>query len=385
MKIVADANIPYVSECFSSVGEVTVVGGREMAPWVVADADVLLVRSITPVGVDLLAGSRVQFVATATIGFDHIDIDFLRRNKIGFTSAPGSNANSAAEYVLAGLLEVGQRRKLDLEDKAIGIIGVGNVGSRVAQKCAAMGMRIYLNDPPLQRQTGDPKYLPIEELYDCDFITVHTPLTYKGPDKTYHLVDGEFFSSLKDHCVFVNASRGGVVDSGALQKAIRSGRMKGIVLDVWENEPNIDTELLGMVDIGTPHIAGYSLDGKIAGLIMIYKATCEHFGLEPKYGMEDFLPEPAVPVVKPGSDIDNEQEALWNAVREVYPIERDDENLRQVLNKPTEETGKHFDNLRKTYPVRREFQNTKAVIKDSASRLAEKLRGIGFRDVISEK
>jgi len=385
MKIVADANIPYVSECFSSVGEVTVVGGREMAPWVVADADVLLVRSITPVGVDLLAGSRVQFVATATIGFDHIDIDFLRQNKIGFTSAPGSNANSAAEYVLAGLLEVGQRRKLDLEDKAIGIIGVGNVGSRVAQKCAAMGMRIYLNDPPLQRQTGDPKYLPIEELYDCDFITVHTPLTYKGPDKTYHLVDGEFFSSLKDHCVFVNASRGGVVDSGALQKAIRSGRLKGIVLDVWENEPNIDTELLGMVDIGTPHIAGYSLDGKIAGLMMIYKATCEHFGLEPKFGMQDFLPEPAVPEIKLGSDITDEQKALWNAVREVYPIERDDENLRQVLNKPMEETGKHFDNLRKTYPVRREFQNTKVVIKDSASRLADKLKGIGFRDVISEK
>ncbi len=385
MKIVADANIPYVSECFSSVGEVTVVGGREMAPWVVADADVLLVRSITPVGVDLLAGSRVQFVATATIGFDHIDIDFLRQNKIGFTSAPGSNANSAAEYVLAGLLEVGQRRKLDLEDKAIGIIGVGNVGSRVAQKCAAMGMRIYLNDPPLQRQTGDPKYLPIEELYDCDFITVHTPLTYKGPDKTYHLVDGEFFSSLKDHCVFVNASRGGVVDSGALQKAIRSGRLKGIVLDVWENEPNIDTELLGMVDIGTPHIAGYSLDGKIAGLMMIYKATCEHFGLEPKFGMQDFLPEPAVPEIKLGSDITDEQKALWNAVREVYPIERDDENLRQVLNKPMEETGKHFDTLRKTYPVRREFQNTKVVIKDSASRLADKLKGIGFRDVISEK
>ncbi len=385
MKIVADANIPYVSECFSSIGEVTVVGGREMTPWIVADADVLLVRSITPVGVDLLAGSKVRFVATATIGFDHIDIDFLRQNKIGFVSAPGSNANSAAEYVIAGLLEIGRRHDIDLEDKSIGVIGVGNVGSRVAQKCDAMGMRVYLNDPPLQRQTGDPKYLPIEELYDCDIITVHTPLTFGGLDKTYHLVNEDFFNSLKDHCVFVNASRGGVVDSGALKKTIRSGRLRAVVLDVWENEPNIDTELLGMVDIGTPHIAGYSLDGKIAGLMMIYRATCEHFGAEPKFGAEDFLPEPIVPEVRMSSDIANEQQALWNAVQKVYRIDRDDENLRQILNISVEETGPHFDSLRKNYPVRREFQNTKVIVKDVRSALVKKLRGIGFRDVESEK
>ena len=257
MKIVADANIPFVRECFSSIGEVTVMGGREMTPWLVADADILLVRSITPVGVDLLAGSKVRFVATATIGFDHVDLDFLRRNKIGFASAPGSNANSAAEYVIAGLLEIGRRRHLKLEGTSIGVIGVGNVGSRVARKCAALGMRIYLNDPLLQRQTGDPKYLPIEELYDCDFITVHTPLTFGGPDKTYHLVDEEFLDSLKEGCVFLNASRGGVVDSAALKAAIRSRRLKAVVLDVWENEPTIDIELLEMVDLGTPHIAGY--------------------------------------------------------------------------------------------------------------------------------
>ncbi|MBN2312993.1 MAG: 4-phosphoerythronate dehydrogenase [Sedimentisphaerales bacterium] len=385
MKVVADANIPYVSECFSSIGEVTVVSGREMTPWIVADADILLVRSITPVGVDLLAGSKVRFVATATIGFDHIDIDFLRQNKIGFTSAPGSNANSAAEYVIAGLVEIGQRNNINLESKSIGIIGVGNVGSRVAQKCAAMGMRIYLNDPPVQRQTGDPKYLPIEELYDCDFITVHTPLTYSGKDKTHHLIGEKFFCSLKKRCVFINASRGGVVDTQALKAIIGIRALKAVVLDVWENEPNINTDLLKMVDIGTPHIAGYSLDGKIAGLMMIYNATCEHFGLEPKFGAEEFLPEPDVPEVRLGSDIADEQLALWNAVREVYRIERDDENLRQVLNKPTEETGKYFDNLRKNYPVRREFQNTKVIVKDANSRLAEKLKGIGFRDVISEK
>ena len=197
MKIVADANIPFVQECFSSIGEVQVIDGREITPDIVSDADILLVRSITPVGADLLGNSKVRFVATATIGFDHIDIDFLQQNNIGFASAPGSNANSAAEYVIAGLLEAAQNCEINLEGKSIGVIGVGNVGSRVAKKCAALGMRIYLNDPPLQRQTGDVKYLELKELYDCDFITIHTPLTFEGVDKTHHLANEKFFKSIK--------------------------------------------------------------------------------------------------------------------------------------------------------------------------------------------
>ncbi len=398
MKIIADANIPFVAECFSSIGEVKIVGGREITPGIVSDADVLLVRSITPVDSDLLADSKVRFVATATIGFDHIDIDFLRRNNIGFTSAPGSNSNSAAEYVIAGLLEIGQKYDIDLEDKSIGIIGVGNVGSRVAKKCAALGMQIYLNDPPLQRQTGEAKYLPLKELFDCDFITLHTPLTFEGVDKTYHLADEKFFKSLKERCVFVNASRGGVVDSEALKTAIRSGRLRAVVLDVWENEPNIDTELLRMVDLSTPHIAGYSLDGKVAGMIMIYKAACEYFGLESKYGIEDFLPEPAVKQIEIDLDSGSEQEILHQSVQQVYVINRDDFNTREIAMVPEETRGKFFDDLRKNYPVRREFQNTRIVIKEFATEgtgdtenklkrsssmkvLSEKLAEIGFKEV----
>jgi erythronate-4-phosphate dehydrogenase len=385
MKIVADANIPFVEECFSSIGEVTTIGGREITPWIVADADILLVRSITPVGVDLLAGSKVRFVGTATIGFDHIDVDFLARNKIGFASAPGSNANSAAEYVIAGLLDTGQKYHLDLEGRSIGIIGVGNVGSRVAKKCAAMGMDVYLNDPPLQRQTGDAKYLPLEKLYDCDFITFHTPLTFEGRDKTYHLAGEKFFKSLKHRCVFVNASRGGVVDGGALKSAIMSGRLRAVVLDVWENEPDIDIELLKMVDIGTPHIAGYSLDGKIAGMIMIYKAVCEHFAVEPKFDLKDFLPEPAVLELRVNPHISNEQDALLNAVQKIYRIDKDDTKLRRVLDKSAEDRGEYFDSLRKNYPIRREFQNTSVILKKANSKLAEKFLGIGFKEVKSEK
>jgi len=378
MKIIADANIPFVEECFSSIGEVITVGGRDITPDVVANADVLLVRSITQVNADLLAGSKVRFAATATIGFDHVDIGFLQRNNIGFTSAPGSNANSAAEYVIAGLLEVSQKYEINLEDQSIGIIGVGNVGGKVAKKCAALGMKVYLNDPPLQRQTGELKYLPLKELFDCDFITFHTPLTFEGIDKTSHLADEGFFKSLKKGCVFVNASRGGVVDSEALKAGIRSGRFKAVVLDVWENEPNIDKELLEMVDIGTPHIAGYSLDGKISGMIMIYKAVCEHFGLSPKYGIKDFLPEPVFRelTIRPTN---NEQEAVSDAVRKIYDIREDDSRLREIAEKPENKRGEYFDGLRKKYQVRREFQNTKVFVEDGNSSLANKLRGIGFK------
>ena len=385
MKIIADANIPFVKECFSSIGEITVIGGREMTPWNVADADILLVRSITSVGVDLLAGSKVRFVGTATIGFDHIDIGFLDSNNIGFASAPGSNANSAAEYVIAGLLDIAQKYALDLEGRSIGIIGVGNVGSRVAKKCAAIGMDVFLNDPPLERQTGDAKYLPLEKLYGCDFITFHTPLTFEGSDKTHHLADENFFKSLKHRCVFINASRGGVVDSSALKADIRSGRLRAVVLDVWENEPDIDIELLKMVDLGTPHIAGYALDGKIAGMIMIYKAACEYFAVEPKYDLKDFLPEPAVPELKVNPNIANDQDALLSSVQKIYRIDKDDTRLRRMLDKPAENRGEHFDSLRKNYPVRREFQNTRVIVKDTNSTLAKKLIGIGFKEVKSEK
>jgi erythronate-4-phosphate dehydrogenase len=377
MKIVADGNIPFVKECFSSIGKVEIVTGREIKPGVVADADVLLVRSVTPVGLELLAGSKVRFVGTATIGFEHVDVDFLKCHHIGFASAPGSNANSVAEYILAALLEAGEKYKIRLEGKSIGIIGMGNVGSRVAVKAAALGMKTLLNDPPLQRETGDTKYLPIEELFGCDFVTVHTPLTFEGVDKTFHLADERFFGSLKKGCVFLNTARGGVVDTNALKAAMKKGIVKSAMLDVWENEPNIDTELLEMADIGTPHIAGYSFDGKVGGMIMIYKAVCEYFEIEPRFDVASFLPEPAVSELEINAGRKDEEEVTREAVRKIYDIRDDDKRMREILRLPEKERGEMFDGLRKEYPVRREFQNTQIKIADS-KKIAEKLRGIGF-------
>lgn len=375
----ADENIPFVAECFCSIGDVEVMPGRAIAPDVVADASVLLVRSITRVDADLLAGSKVRFVATATIGFEHVDVDYLAQNNIGFASAPGSNANSVAEYIVAALLSVGKKHRIELPGKSIGIVGVGNVGSRVEKKAKALGMNVYLNDPPLQRQTGDPKYLPLEQLFNCDFVTLHTPLTFEAIDKTFHLADEKFFKSLKTGCVFLNTARGAVVDTGALKAAVKSGKLAAAVLDVWENEPNIDVELLRMVDLSTPHIAGYSLDGKIAGMIMIYEAACKYFGLKAKYSMEDFVPEPPLPQITIDTAVNSDQEILHETVQRVYCINRDDFNTREIAMVAPEKRGKFFDDLRKNYPIRREFQTTEVVLDAPCESLAKTLAGIGFK------
>jgi len=378
VKIIADENIPFVKECFSSIGEVEVCSGRDINAESVADADVLLVRSITKVGSELLEGSRVKFAATATIGTEHIDLGYLDEKGIGFAYAPGSNANSVAEYVVAALLALGKKHKFVLEGKSIGIIGVGNVGSRVEQKARALGMEVFLNDPPLQRQTGDAKYLPLEKLFGCDFVTMHTPLTFDGRDKTFHLAERGFLGSLKKSAFFINTSRGGVVDTAALKGALAAGTIAGAVLDVWENEPNVDNELLLKVELSTPHIAGYSLEGKVGGMIMIYNAACEYFGLEAKYEAGDFLPEPVVKEIEVDAGADD-QMILHDTVQQVYVINRDDFNMREILIVPAQQRGEWFDDLRKDYAVRREFCNTKVILPENCRTVAKKLAGIGFK------
>lgn len=381
MKIIADQNIPFVKECFDSLGEVSLYPGRQITPQVVKDADVLLVRSITPVNEALLAGSRVKFAATATIGMDHIDREWLLQSGIGFASAPGSNANSVAEYVVAAMLALGKKYRFTLEGRRIGIIGAGNVGSKVEAKCRALGMKTVLNDPPLARQSGDSKYRPLEEALECDFVTLHTPLTRGGMDPTFHLADMKFFAAIKKGTVFINTARGPVMDTMALKGAMAAGRLGGVVLDVWENEPNVDADLLLKVDLSTPHIAGYSFDGKINGLLMIYRAVCLHFGIKPTHTEQDFLPPPTAAEI----DIPNEQirtqpteRIIHDTIQQVYVINRDDFNMREMLIVPQTDRGAFFDRLRREYPIRREFQNTAVKIPAEASAAAQKLKGIGF-------
>jgi erythronate-4-phosphate dehydrogenase len=388
MKIIADENIPFVRECFSSVGNVVACPGREITAGLLKDADAVLVRSVTRVNADLLADSNVRFVGAATIGFEHVDTEYLARRSIGFAAAPGSNANSVAEYIIAALLTVAEEGRFELAGKSIGVIGVGNIGSKVVAKCQALGMQTLLNDPPLKRQTGAPKYLPLKKLLGCDFLTLHTPLTFAGPDRTFHLADDKFFGALRPGRVFLNTARGAVTDTTALKKAVTTGIVKTAVLDVWENEPNIDTELLGMVGIGTPHIAGYSLDGKIAGTIMIYRELCRYLGIEARYDPADFLDPAPVPEIKltcPASGglaaKENHQRLLSKLVRQIYDIRADDHRLRQILNMPQKQRARFFDELRRNYPVRREFAATRIILDARSRSLAAQLKGIGFTRV----
>jgi erythronate-4-phosphate dehydrogenase len=346
---------------------------------ILKNADVLLVRSITKVNEKLLDGTRIKFVGTATIGDEHIDKTFLESRGIGFASAPGSNANSVAEYIVATLLSIARKKKINLEGKSIGVVGVGHIGSLVEKKVQALGMQPVLNDPPLQRQTSDDKFRPIQELFDCDFVSLHVPLTYEGDDKTYYMANDKFFNSLKRKCVFINTSRGGVVETKSLKSAINNDKLKAAILDVWENEPDIDYELLRNVDLGTPHIAGYSLDGKVNGMIMIYDAVCKYFGLSSDLNISSFLPDADKAEVKVDHGDKDWQQYLHETVQEVYAINRDDFNMREILMVPDQQRGEFFDDLRKNYSVRREFQNTRIILDKPCEGLVKKLVGIGFK------
>ena len=359
MKIVADENIPFASEAFSRLGEVTLAHGREMPS--LKGTDVLVVRSITRVDEALLKDSAVKFVGTSTIGYDHIDLNYLEENGIGFASAPGSNSNSVSEYVIAALLTYAGERGIELEGKSIGVIGVGNVGSKVVKKCESIGMRVFKNDPPLQEKTRDTSFLPLEDVIQADFVTLHVPLVREGRFPTVHMVNDDFFRSMSG--VLINTSRGSVVDESALAGAL-GNTVKAAILDVWENEPGIDRELALRVS-GTPHIAGYSYDGKVNGTQMMYNAVCRYFGLAPEWNASEVLPPGAVITCSGNSD----EEVLRNAVRQIYDIGRDfaifSENMAE------------FDRLRKEYPVRREFTTAEVEYQGKESAL-KKLHGLGF-------
>jgi erythronate-4-phosphate dehydrogenase len=382
MLILADQNIVFVREAFEALGEVRLMRGREMTPAAVRDATLLLVRSITPVNRALLEGSAVRFVATATIGTDHVDTEYLREAGVAFAAAPGSNANSVAEYITAALLVLARRQGKPLEGRTIGIVGAGNVGSRVAAKVRALGMRERLNDPPLRRSTGEAKYRPIEELMDCDFITLHVPLEKGGTDPTWHLAAADFLARMRPEAVLLNSSRGAVADNAALLQALRAGRPGAAMLDVWEGEPRIGPALLAEAALATPHIAGYSFDGKVNGTEMIYRAACEFLGRNPDWSPARCVPPPLIPEIELNARPGEPEEALREAVLRLYPIERDDAALRKLGGLPPADQGPYFDRLRAEYPVRREFQNTTVRLRGDASAaevLAAKLKGIGFK------
>ncbi|MDI3325489.1 4-phosphoerythronate dehydrogenase PdxB [Pontibacterium granulatum] len=371
--IVADENMPLVEEIFADFGSVKRVAGRTMSAEQVAEADLLLVRSVTQVNEALLAQASPKFVGTATIGTDHIDTDYLQRRDIAFSSAPGCNADAVVEYVLSSVFHMAQTQGFDPADRTWGIIGVGNVGGRLQHRLEGLGYKVLLNDPPREAK-GDTGFVPLEQLLaEADIICMHTPLTRTGEHPSHHLLSTAELSGLNHGAILLNAGRGPVIDNAALFKVKQQRDDITLILDVWEHEPVVDPELAALTEIATPHIAGYSHDGKIRGTFMLYEACCRALGLEPAQTLEDFLPAPAI-----GEVTVNDQVTALELIRLRYDPYRDDRDLRRTLQGTKEARAVDFDRLRKQYPQRREFSSLTVSGVTSAA-LGEQLKALGFK------
>jgi erythronate-4-phosphate dehydrogenase len=352
MKIIADQNIPIVKETFSGMGEVVTLSGRDIDNGILRDADVLLVRSITKVDEKLLEHTKVKFVGTATIGTDHVDEKYLSEAGIKFASAPGSNADSVAEYIVSALLNLEKKSGFSFSGKSIGIIGCGNVGRRVKKRSSVLGMNCLVNDPPLELSSNESGLMPLDRLLALsDVVTVHVPLIKTGGYPTYRMIDDRFLGMMKPGAVLINTSRGSVMEEGHIK--VNRKKLGGLVLDVWNNEPSIDTGMLDITDIATPHIAGYSYDGKIKGVVMLYDALCDFLGIKNDFDFSRYtcanLPQ--------AIDLSDSNDVLFDAVNKAYPIMEDDRNMRRIKGFGDGESGKYFDRLRKEYHIRREFKN----------------------------
>ncbi len=375
MILVVDENISFAEEAFSQFGEVRLLPGRKITRETLLSADALIVRSITKVDESLLRDTPVKFVGTATIGTDHIDLEYLNSNKIIFKDAAGCNADAVAEYVFTSISLLANEYSFSFEEKTLGVIGVGNIGSRVARLAESVGMKVLKNDPPLQRRTGSNEYVSLEKALNADIITFHVPLNLEGVDKTFHLINAEKLSSLKRGTILINASRGQVIDNSVLVKFIKEKSLL-VNLDVWENEPDINIDLLNQVCIATPHIAGYSLEGKINGTVIIYNALCSFLKVKPMWN-------PIFQKVRENEITINYNgkltATLTNIFKSAYAIKEDDARMRRIENLEKKDRSAYFDKLRKEYPFRREFSNYKAVISNGDERILNIIKNFRFQ------
>ncbi|MBI6215933.1 4-phosphoerythronate dehydrogenase PdxB [Proteus sp. DFP240708] len=370
MKILVDENMPYAEQLFRQLGEVKAVSGRPLPTDELNDSDALMVRSITKVNESLLSGKPVKFVGTATAGFDHVDIAWLKQQQIGFSSAPGCNAIAVVEYVFSALMMLAEQDSFQLTDKVVGIVGVGNVGGRLATRLRALGVNVLLCDPPRADNGDDEEFHPLETLLEkADILTFHTPLNKSGLYKSYHLINESNLEKLPEGRILINASRGEVVDNQALLSVLEKGKSLRVVLDVWEPEPDLSIELLNKVDIATPHIAGYTLEGKARGTTQVFEAYCDFIGQPQKVELSTLLPAPTISTISVQGKLT--QTLLKQLIHLVYDVRRDDAPLRKVAGIKGE-----FDKLRKFYPVRREWSSLHVICDNQTT--VDTLNAIGF-------
>jgi len=375
LKIVADENIPLLQRFFGDVGDLLAKPGREINADDVASADVLLVRSVTQVNAALLDGSKVRFVGTCTAGFDHVDTDYLAKNNIRFSSAPGANANSVVEYVLSCISILADTHDIDYSRARVGIVGYGNVGSLLAKKLTKLGLQTRVYDPLIQ--DADRELDSLEDVLACEVISLHTPLTTEGDFPTYHMIDASKLDALNSDQVLINGGRGGVICEQALKARLKQADAPTVILDVWENEPAIDSELASLVYIGTPHIAGYSFDGKVAGTEMVYRALCQSLGLPTRHSLGQFLEESPLSRMCFTSNA-NPDWCIHTAIRACFDVRHDHGQLMRVLRSEPAERASGFDKLRKHYRCRREFSGVKIQLKQVDSELYSRFKSLGF-------
>jgi len=375
IRIVADDKIPFLKGQPEKWSEVTYLPGQEITREALIEADALLIRTRTKCDAELLDRTSVKFIATATIGFDHIDTGYCKQNNIFWTNAPGCNSSSVQQYIAATLLKIAAEEKRGLKGRTLGIIGVGNVGSKVEKLAKLLQMRVLLNDPPRARAEGEDKFISLSALLrESDIVTVHVPLKMAGEDATWHLFNNDLFRMMKEGAWFINTSRGEVVETDSLKKALASRRPFSAVIDVWENEPIIDRDLLKMAFLATPHIAGYSTDGKANGTSMVVNSLCRFFQLSLQEWYPDNLPPPENPVLTIECKGRERETVIREAVEHTYNIADDDNKLRS--------DPESFEKLRGEYPLRREFPAFSLRLKDCDIDMVRILEVLGF-NVIS--
>ncbi|GHV49857.1 erythronate-4-phosphate dehydrogenase [Bacteroidia bacterium] len=382
LKIVADDKIPYLWGVLEPYADIIYLPGSKITAGDVKDADALFTRTRTKCGAALLQGSNVKLIATATIGFDHIDTAFCEANGIRWVNAPGCNSSSVQQYITTALLTLAKEQDWKLREKTLGIIGVGNVGRKVATAARALGMCVLLNDPPRAEKEGAGRFTPLDELLaQSDIVTCHTPLTKDGPYPTRHLANDSFFEQMKDGAVFINTSRGAVADSEALKRAAGT-KLSAFILDVWEGEPDIDPVLLKEAYIATPHIAGYSADGKANGTAACIQELVSFFnlGFLSKRWHPEAIPQPPFPKYH-YVDCESKglQELAYHFMTHAYPIWEDSQRLK--------ESPQLFEQLRGGYWIRREPSYyvpglDHLVCGDRVKGIVKKFKKLGFTRMI---
>lgn len=372
INIVADDNIPFLKGVLEPYANIEYYPGNEISRKHIRNADALIIRTRTKCNKELLSNTNVKLIATATIGIDHIDVEYCEQNNIKLVNAPGCNSSSVMQYVTSALFYLAEREDFNLSPKTIGIIGVGNVGSKIYNVANILGMKVLLNDPPRARKEKSNRFVDIKTIQEnADIITFHVPLNKNGIDKTYHLASESFFSSLKKKPIIINTSRGEVVDTNSIKNAIQKKKISKVVLDVWENEPSIDLNLFNMVTIGTPHIAGYSVEGKANGTAVCVNAVNDYF----KLGLEENwypinLPEKQSKSMTIDCSGKSIQHIISEAVFNSYDIINDDLLLRH--------NPQDFEKLRAEYGIRHEFDYYNLNLKSCSYELSSKLSQIGF-------